>query len=118
MGQAKKRGTREERIAQAAELIPPEQFFGYSKERKPDESPFEMSTDNLVCMVSSITKINIEAVLQECGSEFNLGDWFCSTGAHENTAVHGPFKTAEEAFEFGRLEVGAVRFINSPQWSF
>lgn len=117
MGQAKKRGTREERIAQAMESKQPEQFFGYDRERKPEESPFEVSEDGLVCMVSRITRENLEVARQESGLDFQLGDWFCSTGAHNETVVHGPFKTVEDAFEFARSEAGAIRFMTLPEWS-
>ena len=118
MGQARKRGTREERTAQAMQSKQPEQFFGYSRERRPDESPFEVSEDGLVCMVSRITSVNLEVARQQSGLDFQLGDWFCSTGAHSETVVHGPFKTAQDAFDFAHSEVGAVRFMSLPQWSF
>ena len=39
VGQAKARGTREERIAKAMQMKEPDQFFGYNRERRPDESP-------------------------------------------------------------------------------
>lgn len=117
MGQAKKRGTKEERIAQAIQSKQPEQFFGYNRERRPEESPFEVSEDGLICMVSRITTENFEVARQETGINFQLGEWFCSTGAHSETVVHGPFKTGEDAFEFARLEAGAVRFVSLPEWS-
>lgn len=117
MGQAKKRGTREERMAQAMQSRQPEQFFGYNRERKPEESPFEISEDGLVCMVSRITKANLEIARKESGLDFQLGDWFCSTGAHSETVVHGPFKTVEEGLEFARLKAGAIRFMSLPEWS-
>lgn len=116
MGQAKKRGTREERVAQAVQSKQPEQFFGYNKERGPEESPFEISEDGLICMVSRITEENLEVARQESGISFQLGEWFCSTGAHNKTVVHGPFKTSEDAFEFARLEAGAIRFMSLPEW--
>lgn len=120
MGQAKRRGTREERIAQAAERAAadqhPTQFFGYNRERHTEESPFELSEDGLVCMVSSITGMNLVEVRQHSGIDFKLGDWFCSTGAHENTVVHGPFSSTEEAFNYARDSVGAVRFLVGPEF--
>jgi len=117
MGQARKRGTREERMAQAMQSKQPEQFFGYNRERRPDESPFEITEDGLVCMVSRITRVNWEVARQESGLDFQLGDWFCSTGAHSETVVHGPFKTVEDAFEFARVGAGAIRFMSLPEWS-
>ncbi len=122
MGQAKARGTREQRIAQAIEqaqlMKMPEQFFGYNREQRAHESAFEITTDGLVCMVSSVVPVNLEATRQHSGIDFKLGDWFCSTGAHENTVVHGPFKSAEEGFEFARQKVGAIRFQAGPEWDF
>ena len=116
MGQAKKRGTHEERIAQAMLMREPEQFFGYDRERRPDESPFELPEDGLVCMVSSITGQNLEAARMETGKNFEIGQWFCSTGAHSTTVVHGPFESSESAFNFAHENFGVVRFMSAPQW--
>ena len=115
MGQAKARGTREERIAQAVQMNQPEQFFGYNRERRPDESPFEISEDGLVCMVARITPENLEAAIRETGKDFKPGQWFCSTGAHSETVVHGPFDTSDSAFSFAHDNHGVVRFMSSPQ---
>ena len=115
MGQAKRRGTLEERIAHATERAlanqHPTQFFGYNRERHSEESPFELSEDGLVCMVSSISGMNLVEIRQHSGIDFKLGDWFCSTGAHEKTAVHGPFSSEEDAFDYAKEAVGAVRFL-------
>ena len=116
MGQAKKRGTREERIAQAMQMREPEQFFGYNRERRPDESPFDLPEDGLVCMVSSITGLNAEALKHETGKDFEIGQWFCSTGAHNETVVHGPFESSEEAFNFANENFGVIRFASIPHW--
>ena len=114
MGQARKRGTPEERTAEAMQLKQPEKFFGYDRERRPDESPFDVSEDGLVCMVSRITSVYLEVARQQSGFDFQLGDWFCSTVAHSETVVHGPFKTVEDAVSFAHSEVGAVRFMSLP----
>lgn len=124
MGQAKRRGTREERIHQSGknkeqnkeQNKEPEKFFGFTSERKPDESPFEMSEDGLVCMVSSITKMNLREVQEDFGEHFKIGQWFCS--AQNGTVVHGPFDTAEEAFDFAQTKVGVIRFVGEPKWEF
>lgn len=118
MGQAKRRGTREERVHQAGQNKEPERFFGFNSERKPDESPFDMSEEGLVCMISSITKINLRELQEDFGERFQIGQWFCSTGAHNGTVVHGPFNTQEEAFDFAKNEVGAIRFVGEPKWEF
>jgi hypothetical protein len=118
MGQAKQRGTREERVHQAEQNEEPEKFFGFKSERKPNETPFDMNVDDLVCMVSSITKMNLSEVQEDCGEHFQIGQWFCSTGAHNDTVVHGPFNTQEEAFDFAKTEAGAIRFMGEPRWEF
>lgn len=112
VGQAKARGTREERIAQAMQMKEPDQFFGYNRERLPDESPFDLPEDGLVCMVSKIDDRNLELARQETGKDFKLGQWFCSTGAHTETVVHGPFETSESAFDFAYQNFGVVRFMS------
>ena len=112
VGQAKARGTREERIAKAMQMKEPDQFFGYNRERRPDESPFDLPEDGLVCMVSKIDARNLELARQETGKDFKLGQWFCSTGAHSETVVHGPFETSESAFDFAYQNFGVVRFMS------
>lgn len=118
MGQAKRRGTHAERVAQAMQSKEPEQFFGYDRERRPDESPFEFSDDGLVCMVSSITGQNLDFARQETGKDYKLGDWFCSVGAHDDTVIHGPFENSEIAFNFAYENLSVVRFISAPQFGF
>ena len=60
---------------------------------------------------------NIEAARMETGKDFKLGQWFCSTGAHESTVVHGPFDSSESAFNFSHENFGVVRFMSAPQWA-
>lgn len=119
MGQAKQRGTREERVNQAAQNKEqnkePERFFGFKSEHKPEETLFDIDENDLVCMVSSITKMNLSEVQEDWGNKFKIGQWFCSAGSHEKTVVYGPF-TLNEAFEFGRTEKGAVRFVKEINW--
>ena len=69
MGQAKRRGTKEERVKQAMDrpddvfslgenLFPEEegllQFFGYSTLASPGESPFDLDVPGMVCMISNM----------------------------------------------------------------
>lgn len=129
MGQAKRRGTKEERVKQAMErmdevfaqgenLFPEEegllQFFGYSTSAAPGESPFELPELGLVCMVSNIAPCNLEPIKAETGIAFELGDWFVSEGSHDATKVHGPFSDEHECFEFAKANCGAVRFKAAP----
>jgi hypothetical protein len=129
MGQAKRRGTKEERVKQAMDrpddvfslgenLFPEEegllQFFGYSTLASPGESPFDLDVPGMVCMISNIAPCNLKPIRDETGIAFNLGDWFVSVGAHDAITVHGPFPDEEECFEFARANCGAVRFKAAP----
>ena len=129
MGQAKRRGTREERVKQAMErmeevlsqdenLFSEEegllQFFGYSTLAAPGESPFELPESGMVCMVSNVVSCNLQPIRAETGIPFNLGDWFVSIGAHDAITVHGPFPDEEVCFEFAKANCGAVRFKTAP----
>ena len=116
MGQAKQRGTREDRIKQAAANKWPEQYFGYDRARLENESPFDFPEEGLVCMVQNITLVNQAGLQSETGIEFPLGEWICSTGVHENTVVDGPFKLSNDAFKFAETKVNVVRFVSVPQW--
>lgn len=123
MGQAKKRGTHEERVSQAIERIQaerlPKQFFGYSRELRPNESPFDISPDGLVCTLTRISQEELDA--EQCDPEIDGvkgGDWAFTTGSDDNIVVHNAFGKLEDAFEFGRREVGAIRFIASPSFLF
>lgn len=121
MGEAKRRGTRDERMAQArAKLIEefrnfPKQFFGFNRECRPDESPFDLSEDGLVCMVSELTALNLDDMKKSTNKDWEVGQWFCSTGAHENTVTHGPFESVEDAFDFAQSKFGSIRFVCMPE---
>lgn len=43
---------------------------------------------------------------------FKEGDWAVSTGAHEQTVVHGPFPSIDAAFTWAREHAGAERFFS------
>ncbi|MCY0915294.1 hypothetical protein [Massilia antarctica] len=118
MGQAKKRGSLSQRLAQARQRDEleehsqePERHFGFNRLRTKDELPSDMPADALVCMVSNIVVANHEALCQQSGLKFQLGDWFVSVGEHAATKVHGPFQTIDEAYEFARINFNAVRFV-------
>ena len=89
----------------------PDQFFGYNRERRPDESPFDLLR-MVWCAWSQNRCRNLELARQETGKDFKLGQWFCSTGAHSETVVHGPFETSESAFDFAYQNFGVVRFMS------
>lgn len=129
MGQAKQRGSKEERVKQAMDrmeevfsqgenLFPEEegllQFFGYSTEASPGESPFDLDIPGMVCMISNVAACNLKPIRDETGIPFNLGDWFVSVGSHDAITVHGPFPDEEICFEFAKTNCGAIRFKGAP----
>jgi hypothetical protein len=129
MGQAKQRGSREERVRQAMDrmeevfsqgenLFPEEegllQFFGYNTEASPGESPFDLDVPGMVCMISNVAACNLKPIRDETGIPFNLGDWFVSVGSHDAITVHGPFPDEEICFEFAKTNCGAIRFKSAP----
>ena len=129
MGQAKRRGTKEDRVKQATEhmeeilsqgsnLFPEEegllQFFGYSTLASPGESPLDLPELGLVCMVSNITSYNLEPLRAETGIYFEIGQWFVSEGSYTSTKVHGPFTDEQSCFEFAKENFDAVRFKGAP----
>lgn len=124
MGQAKNRGTKEQRVSQAIERISaemsafPVMYFGYDRPRRVDESPLEISQNGLVCMVSSIAQDNQKPLQESTGIDFQIGQWFASSGAHENAVVHGPFDDANVAMDFASTNFGAVRFNSAPAFDF
>ena len=92
-----------------------DRFFGYDREAQTPEERVMISEVGLVCMVARVDAENIQ-MLRQMGLNFKLGDWFVSTGAHQNTVVHGPFRVLEAAFEFAREKAGAVRMVAEPMF--
>ena len=91
-----------------------DRFFGYDRQAQTPEERVMVSQTGLVCMVARIHAENIQGVRRETGLDFKLGDWFVSTGAHQNTQVYGPFHALEAAFKFAREEVDAIRMVGEP----
>ncbi|MFZ6780412.1 hypothetical protein ACO0LD_26580 [Undibacterium sp. Ji83W] len=118
MGQAKSRGTQQQRKEEAQQRNQRfnstddlQRFLGFNRLQSKDEFPGDVPEDALVCLVSNIVMLNQDALCQQSGLKFQIGDWFVSTGKHENTVIHGPFLTVEVAFEFARINFDAVRFV-------
>ena len=124
MGEAKRRGTREQRVASALERLLEEEdlaeeelalfdadfpmmLFGYPQEAAPFVSDLEP-----VCMISNITVKNQADISAALGVHLQLGDWFVSSGSHENSILTGPFDSMESALDFGRTEYGVFRFLS------
>ena len=93
-----------------------DRFFGYDQEARTPEEQVMVSEVGLVCMVARIDTENVQMVRRQTGLDFKLGDWFVSTGAHQNTKVYGPFRELGAAFEFAREQAGAIRMVAEPMF--
>lgn len=118
MGQAKNRGSRQQRVEQAMQrdqgagsIEGLQRYLGFNRKRSEGDLPWDTPEDALACMVSNIVAANLGPVSQQSGLNFQIGEWFVSVGAHESTVVHGPFATTELAFEFARINFNTVRFV-------
>lgn len=122
MGEAKRRGTREERVQKSIEQfnkeIFPNCFCGYSRKRRPDELPFDLGADGLVCTLVRITEKSInEAQADFKEKKIELYDWFVSPIVDSAEDLFGPFKKVNDAFQFARLNFGAIQFGSPPYTS-
>ena len=90
------------------------QFFGYNRERFPNESPFSFSEEGLVCMVSTVDSQSLDSIMEISGRKFKIGDYFISKGGCNDVAIYGPFSQFQEACDFAQKEFGAIRFISMP----
>lgn len=89
----------------------PTEYFGYSKECQPNESPFELPSEGVVCMVSNIVEKNQQQVIETSGINFVLGQWFVSQNNDFNeVTVYGPFEDESEALDYGRERLGVVSY--------
>jgi hypothetical protein len=96
-------------------LSEPEQYFGYSRERREDESPFELPSEGMLCMVSIINEQNIADIRAETNINFEIGQWFLSENLQDHKFIlHGPFDGIEAAFNFGRIELGVISYRTVP----
>ena len=90
----------------------PSRYFGYDATAPADAGPFgflDLPQQGLTCMVFRIGPEDLAELRARMSFVFAEGDWAVSTGAHEETVVHGPFPALEAAFDFGRDHAGAVR---------
>lgn len=96
-------------------LPQPEQYFGYNRERRDDESPFDFPSEGMLCMVASINEQNIIPITAETSINFEIGQWFLSENLEDHKhIVHGPFDDIETAFDFGRVEIGVMSYRAAP----
>ncbi len=98
-----------------SDLSVPRQYFGYDARRPPSASPFDLSTDGLVCMAFEVEDDDVKELRSKTGRSFKNGDWAVSSGAHEKTLIHGPFDTLDAAFKFGNDTFGVVRYLTGPE---
>lgn len=93
-----------------------QQFLGYSRERLPDESPFDLSTDGLCCLVMELDSLKAKTLNQMHNTDtFISGMVIVTSGECSNVQMAGPFDSLEEAFEYARIEHGAIRFQSQPE---
>jgi hypothetical protein len=90
-------------------------YFGFDDSSAAHANPSALSPDGLVCMVFQIGAEHLTEVQHLASKPLTPDDWVVSTGAHEATVVHGPFRELEDAFEFGRSTVGATRYLSEPE---
>lgn len=94
----------------------PMQYFGYNKERKENESPFDLPAEGLVCMASEVVESNIYDLIAETGIHFKIGDWYVSEVIEEHDhKVHGSFGSESAALDFGRT-IGVKGYRSAPQF--
>lgn len=91
-------------------------FFGYDESAEASPGLLDEGLRGLVCMAFEVTQDDLPDIHRHSAGRFKVGDWAVSTGAHEDTVVHGPFESMDAAFEFGRLEAGAVRFMSAVEF--
>jgi hypothetical protein len=91
----------------------PQQMFGYIDKEEFELNKNLLDENGLVCMISNITILNIDDLRRSTGADFQIGNWFLSTGAHEDTIVYGPLESIDIALEAALELTGANRFINN-----
>ena len=101
---------RNEELLRSKIYIQPDQYFGYVDEDKIATNSYVLDQDGLVCMVCNVTNVNCDIIREESGKDFQIGDWYFSTGAHANTVIHGPFKDQEDAFNQAHALTGVENF--------
>ncbi|MBO7921516.1 SEC-C domain-containing protein [Alteromonas sp. K632G] len=94
-----------------------QQFLGYSRERLPEESPFDLSTDGLCCLVMTLDSRKANTLNEMHNTDaFISGMVIVTSGECSNVQMAGPFGSLDEAFEYSRIEHGAIRFHSKPEF--
>lgn len=92
-----------------------EQFFGYTTERQPNESPFHLPEEGLCCMISKANAELRDSINQDIGREvLKLGDWFITANIGEKVKFSGPYDSLETSMNMAREHLGAKRFVSVP----
>jgi len=107
--------SRKDAEAAAMEEMTPTRYFGYDASMPASAGPLDLPAQGLVCMAFLVVAEDVADFRARSMNQFKMGDWAVSTGQHEDTVVHGPFASEQEAFDFGRT-VGAIRFRSEPSF--
>ena len=96
---------------------PKEQYCGNATERQPGDSPFDIQTESMCCLVTRLNEYDAGTLNHpEQSVSFVNGDYIVTVGDCSNIQLEGPFKSAESAFDIAREKFGAVRFMGKPQF--
>ena len=102
---------------QSCDLISPElnqhlstKFYGYNT--KAETINDQLSLKGLVCVAILIKKENMASFVG--GAETRVGEWIITGNTHKLKKFNGPFKTIEEAFNYGFRNFNVVRW--SADW--
>ncbi len=94
-----------------------QQFLGYSQERLPSESPFDLTTNGLCCLVMTLDSLKASTLNEMHNTDtFVSGMVIVTSGECSDVKMAGPFDSLDEAFEYARIEHGAIRFQSHPEF--
>lgn len=90
----------------------PERYLGYDNDKPSDDNPFSHSVEGLCCMVTNITKRTQRDAQVISGRELPVGCWIVTnrTPASKTVMIDGPFKTMQDAYDFGRTKYNVRRY--------
>lgn len=95
---------------------PLEQYIGFNRPRPVDYTPFDIDEDAVCCLVSLLSNGSAKSLNQmQNTNKFESENVVVSSGDCANIQIEGPFLSLEEAFEYARVALGAIRFQTKPQ---
>lgn len=96
---------------------PEEQYFGYPDERPARQSPFEIDTQSICCMVTKLNQFAADSLNHpEQKLTFQDGDYIVTSGNCSDIQLEGPYASVEEAFDIAKEKFGAIRFMGKPEF--